>query len=395
MTQPDWKQRSNDLLVKNLALPQALMVRGKGCYLWDDSGKKYLDFLGGIAVNCLGHGHPQVVEALAHQSRTLDHISNYFVSQAQLDLAERLLQLAGANNGRVFFSNSGTEANEAALKMSRLWGNPRGKHRVLAFDGAFHGRSMGALSLTSKEQYRLPFAPLPGGVEHLELSVAAAEEAFDDKVAAVFVEPIQGEAGVKELPQGLLRRLRELCDEHESLLIFDEVQTGVGRSGEWFAYQLEGVNPDAVTLAKGLGGGFPIGSLITFERAADLFYPGSHGTTFGGNPVASHVALTVLDLIDSEGILENVKERSLQIRQGVRGLGLPEVDSVRGAGLLLGVQLSAPVAVAVAQKAFESGLIINAAAPDVIRLVPPLVVTEEEVNEFLRLFRAALESHQA
>ncbi len=387
----EWKETATNVLVKNLAVPQALMTRGEGCYLWDESGKKYLDFLGGIAVNCLGHGHPKIVESLTEQSRRLDHISNYFVSQPQLDLAGKLLEISGATNGRVFFSNSGTEANEAALKLTRLWGNPKGKSRVLAFDGAFHGRTMGALSLTYREQYRQPFEPLPSGVEHLEVTVSAAEEAFDDNVAAVFVEPIQGEAGVRELPAGLLQRLRELCDQHDALLILDEVQTGVARTGEWFAYQIEGVTPDAVTLAKGLGGGFPIGALVVFERAGELFYPGSHGTTFGGNPVASHVALTVLDTIEEEKIRRNVQDRSQQLTEGLLGLGSSRIVSVRGEGLLLGVEFAENLAVALTAACFDSGLIVNAPAPNVIRLVPPLVVSEKEVEEFLSIFSRELD----
>lgn len=386
-----WKQRTQRDLVQNLAVPQALMARGEGCYLWDDQGKRYLDFLGGIAVNSLGHCHPVVTQALLEQSRTLDHISNYFVSEAQLELAERLLRLAGAaDGGRVFFGNSGTEAVEAAFKLARLWGNPRGKTRVLAFEGCFHGRSMGALALTSKEKYRTPFAPLVPGVEHIGLSIAALEEAMADDVAAVFLEPIQGEAGVVELPEGLLKAARELTEKHDALLILDEVQTGAGRTGEWFAFQRDGVVPDAFTLAKGVGGGFPIGALVTFAKTSDLFYPGSHGTTFGGNPLACHVANRVLGAIEDEGILGNVQKQELRLRQGIESLQSPLVDHVRGAGFLLGIVLTEPVAAEVATRAFERGLIINAPAPDVIRLVPPLVAGDAEVDEFLSVFAGCL-----
>lgn len=388
-----WKDRAQRDLIQNLAVPQAMMVRGEGCYLWDDHGKRYLDFLGGIAVNSLGHCHPVFVEAVTEQSRTLGHVSNYFITPPQLELAERLLRLANTEGGgRVFFANSGTEANEAALKLARLYGNQRGKTRVLAFEEAFHGRSFGALALTAKDQYRDPFGPMLGGVEHLELSVAALEKAMGDDVAAVFLEPILGEAGVVELPPGLLEAARELTYRHGALLILDEVQTGAGRTGEWFAYQLTGVVPDAVTLAKGMGGGFPIGALIAFGEAAGLFYPGSHGTTFGGNPLACHVADRVLRELEEKRILANVTERSEQLRAGIEVLGSPLVAGVRGAGLLLGVKLREPVAKEVTAAAFEDGLIVNAAAPDVIRLAPPLIVGDAEVEEFLERFGAALQT---
>lgn len=389
---PAWKLRTQRDLVQNLAVPQALMVRGEGCYLWDDQGKRYLDFLGGIAVNALGHCHPAITEALAEQSATLDHISNYFVSSDQLELAERVLRLAGAGDagGRVFFANSGTEAVEAAFKLARLWGNPRGKSRVLAFDGCFHGRSMGALSLTAKEKYRTPFGPLVPGVEHIELSVAALREAMDDDVAAVILEPIQGEAGVVELPEGLLATARQLTEERDALLILDEVQTGAGRTGAWFAFQHTDVVPDAVTVAKGLGGGFPIGALVTFAKTADLFYPGSHGTTFGGNPLACHVANRVLATIEDQDILGNARRQEHRLREGIAQLGSPLVSGVRGAGLLLGVVLSEPVAAEIAARAFEAGLIINAPASDVIRLAPPLVVSDAEVDEFLEILGQCL-----
>ncbi len=386
-----WNKRSAELLLQNLALPLAQMERGQGCYLWDTSGKKYLDFLGGIAVNSLGHCHPEFVSALASQAGRLDHISNYFVSRPQLDLAEKLLDLAGAERGRVFFSNSGTEANEAAFKLARLHGKDKGKTRVLAFEGAFHGRTMGALALTAKKAYRAPFEPLAGGVEHVALSVDSLEVAMGNDVAAVFLEPILGEAGVVELPDGLLRRARELTAQHDALLILDEVQTGVGRVGDWFAFQRAGVVPDAVTLAKGMGGGFPIGALIAFEGCSDLFYPGSHGTTFGGNPLAAAVSLRVLEVIEEQGILENVAIQERRLREGIAALESPLVSEVRGAGLLLGIALKKPVAAEVAKAAFADGLIINAPAPDTIRLAPPLILGGAQVAEFLDLFKQALE----
>ena len=390
-----WNERSADLLLQNLALPLAQMERGQGCYLWDSSGTQYLDFLGGIAVNSLGHCHPEFVSTLNAQAQRLDHISNYFVSRPQLDLAEKLLDISGAAGGRVFFSNSGTEANEAAFKLVRLHGKGKGKTRVLAFEGAFHGRTMGALALTAKEDYRTPFEPLAGGVEHIPLSVEALEAAMGDDVAAIFLEPIQGEAGVRELPEGLLRRARELTTEHDALLVLDEVQTGIGRVGSWFAFQQEGITPDAVTLAKGMGAGFPIGALIAFKSCADLFYPGSHGTTFGGNPLAAAVSLRVLEVIEEQAIIENVSVQEQRLREGIADLGSPLVAGVRGSGLLLGVVLRKPIAVQVAKEAFSRGLIINAPSPEVIRLAPPLIVGQKQVEEFLALFGQALESASA
>ncbi|WP_350257333.1 acetylornithine transaminase [Scrofimicrobium sp. R131] len=387
-----WAERSADVLIQNLSVPLAQMERGQGCYLWDNAGKQYLDFLGGIAVNSLGHCHPAVVQALTEQASRLDHISNYFVSRPQLDLAERLLDLAGATGGGVFLANSGTEANEAALKLARLHGNSQGKSRIIAFEGAFHGRTMGALALTAKAKYRDPFAPLTPGIEHLPVDEAALREAMDDQVAAIFVEPIQGEAGVVELPAGFLEAARELADRHGSLLILDEVQTGVGRTGRWFGFQHTSVVPDAITVAKGLGSGFPIGALVAFPSCSGLFYPGSHGTTFGGNPLAARVALQVLQVLEDAAVLENVQVQSERLRTGLAELGSDLIASVRGRGLLLGIQLTRPVAAEVTAAAFARGLIINAPAPDVIRLAPPLVVGRREVGEFLELFAQSLDA---
>lgn len=389
-----WKDRAAGGLLQAFAPPLAQMDRGQGCYLWDSAGKRYLDFLGGIAVNSLGHCHPAFVAALSDQARRLDHISNVFVSRPQLDLAERLLRLADAPGGKVFFANSGAEVNEAAWKLARLHGNKLGKKRILAFEGAFHGRTMGALALTAKEQFREPFAPGLEGVEHVPLTVSALEAAMDDNVAAVFLEPIQGEAGVVELPEGLLAKARELTSRHGALLILDEIQTGAGRTGKWFAYQHSGVVPDAITLAKGLGGGFPIGALVTFPSCPDLFYAGSHGTTFGGNPLAAAVAGRVLEVIESEAILENVELQSGRLREGILSLESDFVAGVRGAGLLLGIELAphAPAAADIVGAAFEKGLIANAPHPGVIRIAPPLIVGGAQVEEFLEILGETLAS---
>ncbi|MGX9345964.1 acetylornithine transaminase [Microbacterium sp. KNMS] len=367
----------------------ALLTRGEGSHVWDADDRRYLDFLGGIAVNCLGHAHPVFVEAVSKQAATLAHISNYFASPAQLELAARLKRLAGTgDDGRVFLSNSGTEANEMAIKLARLHGGKTGKSTILVLNGAFHGRTMGALSITPKAAYREPFEPVLPGVRSIDATLEALEAAFDDSIAALFVEPIQGEAGVVPMPDGFLARARELATERGALLVLDEVQTGSGRTGEWFAFQREGIVPDAVTLAKSIGAGFPLGALITFGAASDLFYPGTHNSTFGGNPLASAVANAVLGYIESEGLLENVTARGAQLRTAVAEL--PLVSGARGEGLLIGITLTAPVAAEVRAAAHERGLIVNAPDADVIRIAPAYTIGDAEIEEFLTLFGEAL-----
>lgn len=367
----------------------ALLTRGKGSAVWDADGNRYLDFLGGIAVNCLGHAHPVFVDAVSRQAATLSHVSNYFASPGQLELAARLKRLAGTGEqGRVFLANSGAEANEMAIKLARLHGNPRGHTTILVVEGAFHGRTMGTLSLTPKAAYREPFEPALPGIRTVERSLESLEAAFDDTVAAMIVEPIQGEAGVVELPEGFLARARELATAHDALLILDEVQTGSGRTGEWFAFQRTGVVPDAVTVAKSIGAGFPLGALITFGAASDLFYPGTHNSTFGGNPLASAVANAVLGHIEDEQLLDNVNARGAELRAAVTAL--PLVGGTSGAGLLIGIRLTAPVAADVRAAAHERGLIVNAPTDDVIRIAPAYTIGDAEVAEFLDLFGAAL-----
>ncbi|WP_324011911.1 acetylornithine transaminase [Microbacterium sp. JZ37] len=367
----------------------ALLARGEGSHVWDADDRRYLDFLGGIAVNCLGHAHPVFVEAVSKQAATLAHISNYFASPAQLELAARLKRLAGTgDDGRVFLSNSGTEANEMAIKLARLHGGKTGKSTILVLNGAFHGRTMGALSITPKAAYRDPFEPVLPGVRSIDATLEALEAAFDDSIAALFVEPIQGEAGVVPMPDGFLARARELATERGALLVLDEVQTGSGRTGEWFAFQREGIVPDAVTLAKSIGAGFPLGALITFGAASDLFYPGTHNSTFGGNPLASAVANAVLGYIESEGLLANVTARGAQLRTAVAEL--PLVSGARGEGLLIGITLTAPVAAEVRAAAHERGLIVNAPDADVIRIAPAYTIGDAEIEEFLTLFGEAL-----
>ncbi|GAB3617993.1 acetylornithine transaminase [Okibacterium endophyticum] len=388
----EWIQKAGDDMMPVFGTPKAMLVAGDGCWVTDVDGKRYLDFLGGIAVNVLGHGHPAVVEAISRQAASLIHVSNFFVSAPQLELAARLKRIAGAgDDGRVFFCNSGTEANEAAFKLARLHSDGT-RQRILALDGAFHGRTMGALALTAKAAYRDPFAPLPAGVEHISPTLEALEAAIDDTVAAVVVEPIQGEAGVVPLPDGFLARARELTSAHGALLVIDEIQTGVGRTGDWFRYQRAEIVPDAVTLAKGLGGGVPIGAMVTFGAASKLFGAGQHGTTFGGNPLATAAANAVLAEIERAGLVENARIRGDQIRRSVEGIGSHLVSGTRGAGLLIGIALSAPVASRIVTAAQDLGLIVNAPNDTTIRLAPPLIVGDAEVAEFDRIFRRALET---
>jgi acetylornithine/N-succinyldiaminopimelate aminotransferase len=388
-----WHDRYDTAMMKTLSPPLAVLVRGEGCYVWDENGTKYLDFLGGIAVNSLGHAHPDMVAAAQQQIATLAHISNYFASPSQIELAERLKRLTGAGDaGRVYFCNSGAEANEAAFKLARLNTAGARRSRILALNDSFHGRTMGALALTGKPLMRGPFEPVPGGVQHIESTIAALERELDDTVAALFLEPVKGEAGVIDLPDGYLQRARELCTQHGVLLIIDEVQTGAGRTGAWFAYQHTDVIPDAVTLAKGIGGGVPIGALVTFGATSDLFQRGQHGSTYGGNPFVTATSNAVLGVIERDDLVGNAARRGDQIRELILGIDSPLISAVRGRGLLIGIGLSEPVALKLAAAAHEAGLIINAANESSIRLAPPLIVGDAELADFDERFRAALAS---
>lgn len=385
-----WQDDAGRDLVRSFGERMALLVRGEGSYLWDADGKRYLDFLAGIAVDSLGHAHPVFVEALAAQAATLAHVSNYFATPPQLELAARLKRLAGTgDSGRVYFGNSGAEANEAAFKLARLHGGAD-RPRILALKDAFHGRTMGTLALTGKPWMQEPFLPMTPGVEFIDSTAEALEAVIDDRVAALFVEPVKGEAGVIDLPDGYLEAARELTARHGALLIIDEIQTGAGRTGEWFAFQHAGITPDAITVAKGVGGGFPIGALITFGAASDLFYPGTHGSTFGGNALGTAVAGAVLGEIERAGLVENAAERGDQLRAALLGVDSRLIGGVRGRGLLLGVALTHPVAKAVVAAAQEHGLIINAPNDETIRLVPALTIGDVEIDEFVALFTAAL-----
>jgi acetylornithine aminotransferase len=387
----DWQERYAAALMNTFGPPKLLLTRGSGAHVWDAEGREYVDLLGGIAVNALGHAHPALVEAVTAQLSTLGHVSNFFTSEPQIELAERLLGLLSSGGepvetGRVFFTNSGTEANEAALKMTRRTGRT---HLVAAQD-AFHGRTMGALALTAKEAYRTPFEPLPGRVTFVPYGdVDALGAAVTDETAAVVLEPLQGEAGVNVAPPGYLAAARQITRERGALLWLDEIQTGIGRTGGWFAHP-GGLAPDIVTLAKGLGGGVPIGACIGLGDAAFLLEPGNHGTTFGGNPVACAAGLAVLDTIESEGLLDHASKLGEHLSTGLADD--PRVTEVRGAGLLIGLTLSAPVAVAVAVAALQRGFLLNNPTPDRIRLAPPLVLTRDDADAFLGAWPGILDN---
>ncbi|MFD7426473.1 acetylornithine transaminase [Streptomyces sp. NPDC059818] len=389
MTNAGLSQRWKTALMDNYGTPKLSLVSGSGAYVQDADGTRYLDFVGGIAVNALGHAHPAIVEAVSTQIASLGHVSNLFIAEPPVALAERLLQLFG-RTGKVFFSNSGAEAVEAAFKIGRL----TGRGHMVATDGGFHGRTMGALALTGQPKKREPFTPLPGDVTHVPYGdVEALRAAVTTDTALLVIEPIQGENGVVVPPKGYLEAAREITRATGTLLVLDEVQTGIGRCGTWFEHQAhQGVEPDLVTLAKGLGGGLPIGATVAFGAAADLLEPGQHGTTFGGNPVACAAGLAVLDTLAAGGVLDDVKRLGERIREGVEGLGHPLVSHVRGSGLLLGIVLTEPLAPQVQQAAQGAGLLVNAPAPDVVRLMPPLIIGDAEVDTFLQALPGVLDA---
>jgi predicted acetylornithine/succinylornithine family transaminase len=375
-------------LFQNYARQDVRFVRGRGVWLWDDQGRRYLDGFAGIAVSCLGHAHPALVQAVTVQAATLIHSSNHYHHPLAEELGARLATLSGLP--RLFLCNSGTEANEAAVKLARLWGGAKGdRPRLIAAEGGFHGRTLGALALTHNPKYREPFAPLQA-VDYVPFGdIAALEKAMDGRVAALFLEPIQGEGGVRVPPAGYLQRARELCDRHGALLIADEVQTGIGRTGRMFASQLEGVQPDVIVLAKGLGGGVPVGAVLATEEVAALLKPGLHGTTFGGNPLASAAALAVLEVVGEPAFLARVAAHGARLASGLKQV-FPEAIEVRGRGLLLGVQLPYDPAPLI-RAGFDHGVVAGPAAGNTLRLAPPLIISAEECDELVsRLARARL-----
>jgi acetylornithine aminotransferase len=384
----DYAERYAASLMNTFGPPKLVLARGEGAHVWDIDGNEYVDLLGGIAVNALGHGHPALVEAVTSQLGTLGHISNFFTSAPQVELAEKLLALLGKQpgEGKVFFTNSGTEANEAAFKLTRR----TGRTQIVVAEGSFHGRTMGALALTSKEAYRKPFEPLPGDVTFVPYGDAdALAAAVTDQTAAILLEPLQGEAGVNVAPEGYLAAARAVADEHGALLWLDEVQSGMGRTGEWFAHLASEVRPDLVTVAKGLGGGFPIGACIGIGAAGELLQPGNHGTTFGGNPVACAAALAVVRTIEDDNLLEHVTVLGQKLRDGLAAD--PRVTEVRGAGLLIGLDLATDTSADVLLAARKAGFIINNPTPGRIRLAPPLILSEDDANAFLAAWPTILD----
>ena len=375
------QQRWQAVMMNNYGTPSVALASGDGAVVTDVDGKTYVDLLGGIAVNVLGHRHPAVIEAVTQQMSTLGHTSNLYATEPGIALAEELVAQLGADTqARVFFCNSGTEANEVAFKLSRL----TGRTKVVAAQEAFHGRTMGSLALTGQPSKQAPFEPLPGYVTHVPYGDAdALAAAVGDDTAAVFLEPIMGESGVVVPPEGYLVAAREITARHGALLILDEVQTGVGRTGAFFAHQHDGITPDVVTLAKGLGGGLPIGACLAVGPAAELLTPGMHGSTFGGNPVCTAAALAVLEVLAAEDLVRRAEVLGKSLKHGIESLGHPLVDHVRGRGLLQGIVLTAPHAKDAETAARSAGFLVNAAAPDVIRLAPPLIVTEAQIDAFV------------
>lgn len=377
-----WEKTVQD----NYGTPSLELVSGKGSIVRDSNGVTYLDFLAGIATNILGHAHPAIVKSVSKQIATLGHVSNFYAHPNVLELAQKLQKMTGDSSARTFFCNSGAEANEAALKLSRK----TGKDRIVATQEAFHGRTMGALSLTGQPSKRNPFKPLIKGIKHVPFGDSSAmRRAINKKTAMVIVEPIMGEAGVIVPPDGYLKNLRQYCDENGALLVFDCVQTGMGRTGDWFGYEYSGIRPDVITLAKGLGGGLPIGAMIAMGSASQLFAAGDHGSTFGGNPIATAAALAVISSIEKEKTLQKVDELGILLRTELALI--PGVSEVRGAGLLIGLTLDKPVAKELVKKCQELGALINAPSASVIRLAPALNISTAQVKKFIGIFRQALQ----
>jgi len=376
----------SDVMQNNYGVPSITLTSGKGIFVTDENGKKYLDFLGGIATNVLGHAHPAIVKAVSKQIATLGHVSNLYAHPAGLQLAQKLIEMTGDRTARVFFCNSGAEANEAALKLSRK----TGKSRIVATIDAFHGRTMGAISLTGQPSKRNPFKPLIKNIKHVTFGdIAQMRKAVNSKTAMVIVEPIMGEAGVIVPPLGYLKQLRDMCNEHGVLLVFDCVQTGMGRTGTWFGYEDEKIRPDVITLAKGLGGGLPLGAMISLGSTTARFSPGEHGTTFGGNPVAAAAGLAAIGVIEESRLMTSAKsfEKRLKIKlEAVRG-----VTEVRGRGLLIGIGLNGDYAKELSGLLADRGILVNAPSADTIRIAPPMIVTKVQVDKFIAVFTQCMQ----
>ena len=385
MTNKKYLNRWDRSLQNNYGKPSIALVKGKGILVTDADGKTYMDFLGGIATNILGHAHPAIVKAVTKQVSVLSHVSNFYAHPNAIALAEKLTAMTGDKGARVFFCQSGAEANEAALKLSRR----TGKMRVVAAQGAFHGRTMGALSLTGQPSKREPFLPLIKGVKHVPFGdIDAMRKAVSKKTAMVIIEPIMGEAGVIVPPADYLQELRKLCDKNGALLVIDAVQTGMGRTGDWFGYEYSGITPDVITLAKGLGGGLPLGAMIALGKAAELFQPGDHGSTFGGNPVTTAAGLAAIEFIESKKILNKVEKQGAHLIQELALI--PGVKEVRGAGLLLGIELESLKASDVSDAMRDAGVLVNAANATTIRIAPALIVSDAQITKFISIFKKVI-----
>ena len=376
-----WKKAIQD----NYGVPSISLVKGKGSEVYDVEGKKYLDLLGGIATNILGHAHPAIVKAVSRQVGTLGHVSNFYAHPNVVELAQKLASMTGDKSARVFFAQSGAEANEAAMKLSRR----TGKYRIVAAQGAFHGRTMGALSMTGQPSKREPFLPLVKGVKHVPYGdIKAMRRAITSKTAMVILEPIMGEAGVIVPPEDYLAQVRELCTQKGVLLVIDAVQTGMGRTGDWFGYEYSGITPDVITLAKGLGGGLPLGAMIAIGDAAQLFVAGDHGSTFGGNPITTAAALAVIKVIEKDKIMIKVRKDQEFIMQKIALI--EGVSEVRGSGLLLGIQLDKPIASEITLQMREEGILVNAANDSTIRIAPALNISRLQLNKFCTIFEKVM-----
>ena len=385
MKNKEMVERWSASIQNNYGIPSIALVKGKGSVVEDADGKKYLDFLGGIATNILGHAHPSIVKAVTQQINTLGHVSNFFAHPNAVDLAQKLKSFTGDTDAKVFFAQSGAEAVEAALKLSRL----TGRYRMVAAQGGFHGRTMGALSLTGQPTKRESFLPLLKGVKHVPYGdIEAMRRAVTKKTAMVIIEPIMGEAGVVVPPPDYISTIREICNATGALMVLDCVQTGMGRTGEWFGYEYSGITPDVITLAKGLGGGLPLGAMIACGRAANMFQPGDHGSTFGGNPISTAAALAVIDCIEKKNLMAAVKGHEKILKHGLALI--PGVKAVRGAGLLIGIELDYPIAKELVVALHKAGVIVNAPTPSVIRIAPALTVTGAQIKTFISVFGKVL-----
>ena len=380
-------KRWSKAVQNNYGVPEITLIKGKGLNVQDVEGKLYLDFLGGIATNILGHAHPSIISAVSKQVRTLNHVSNFYSHPNAVLLAEKLVSLTKTKNAKVFFCQSGAEANEAAIKLSRK----SGRSHIVAAQGSFHGRTMGALSLTGQPSKREPFLPLLKNVKHVPYGdIEAMRRSITKKTAMVIIEPIMGEAGVIVPPTDYLQGLRQLCDKNGALLVIDAVQTGMGRTGDWFGYEYSGITPDVITLAKGLGGGLPLGAMIAIGDSADLFKPGEHGSTFGGNPITTAAALAVIKTIEKQNILKKVRRQGQVLIQELALI--PGVSQVRGAGLLIGIELENANSNEIARKLADAGVLVNAANSSTIRIAPALIVSDSQIRKFINTFREVLTS---